>query len=108
MLNQSKRQREGLALTLHFHATRPPTVGSMLRLHAPAYSLILVFFVTVSVGMFVIGVPLAGAFLAGMLVGATLRILRSTAAFVGNWPLTELMTQWDLVEALVHPPAPVA
>ncbi len=43
-----------------------------------------------------------------MLVGGTLRILRSTVAFVGNWPLTELMTQWDRVEALVHPPAPVA
>ena len=80
----------------------------MLRLHAPAYSLMLVFFVTASAGTFVIGLPLVGTFLLGLLIGATLRILRSTVAFVGNWPLTELMTQWDLVEALVHPPAPVA
>ena len=108
MLNLTKRQRQGLELSLRFHNTRPPTVGGMLRLHAPAYILILVFCVTLSVGMFVIGVPLAGAFCLGMLVGATLRILRSTAAFVSNWPLTELMTQWGLVEALIHPPVPVA
>lgn len=108
MLNLTQRQRQGLELTLRFHSTRPPTVGGMLRLHAPAYILILVFCVMLSAGMFVIGVPLAGAFCLGMLVGATLRILRSTVAYVGNWPLTEAMTQWDLVEALVHPPAPVA
>ena len=108
MLTLTKRQRHGLELSLRFHSTRPPTVGTMLRLHAPAYILILVFCVTLSVGMFVIGVPLAGAFCLGMLVGGTLRILRSTVAFVGNWPLTELMTQWDRVEALVRPPAPVA
>ncbi len=108
MLNLTQRQRQGLELTLRFHSTRPPTVGGMLRLHAPAYILILVFCVTLSVGMFVIGVPIAGAFCLGMLVGATLRILRSTVAYVSNWPLTEAMTQWDLVDALVHPPAPVA
>jgi hypothetical protein len=108
MLNLTQRQRQGPELSLRFHSTRPPTVGGMLRLHAPAYILILAFCVTVSVGMSVIGVPIAGAFCLGMLVGAALRILRSTVAFVGNGPLTEAMTQWDLVGALVHPPAPVA
>ena len=105
-MNLTKRQRQGLELTLRFHTTRPPSVGGLLLMHAPAYSLLLVFCVTLSVGMFIIRVPLAGAFCLGMLAGATLRIIRSVVEYVRQWPMTDLVTNWDLVAALVQPPAP--
>ncbi|MBP7599725.1 MAG: hypothetical protein KA750_00160 [Thermoflexales bacterium] len=108
MLNLTKRQRHGLELSLRFHSTRPPTLGDLMGRDAPVVLSHLVIGAVLSTFMFAIGVPVAGAFCFGMFLGAVLRLIRGHRTYVSNWPVVDRITQWDLVEALVHPPAPVA
>ena len=101
-------QRSGLEATLRFHSTSPPTVGDLLRRDASAIFAHVLIGALLSAFIFAIGVPLAGALCFGMFLGAILRMIRADITYVRNWPLVDHITQWDLVEALVHPPAPVA
>jgi len=100
-MNLTPAQKRQLETTLRFR-TQPPTLWWFVRAswHVYAYFAILG---AIGIPAFLwAGWPLVSAFIAGAIFSAVVRDLKFFRRFVDGWPLSNEITNWDKVNALLN------
>jgi len=94
-------QKRQLHTTLKFR-TQPPTVWWFFRASWRVYAYLGILGGIGIPALLWAGLPLASAFLAGVLISAVVRDLKFFGRFVAGWPLSNEITDWNRVNELLN------